>query len=56
MPSKIDLNFRGLGFRRLCDFAAGAGTATLISCLLVFLLIEAARRGISSTVFRYVGF
>jgi hypothetical protein len=56
MPSKIDLNFRRTAFRRLWDFAAGAGTATLISCLLVLLLIETARRGISSTVFRYVGF
>jgi hypothetical protein len=56
MPNRIDLNFRRTAFRRLWDFAAGAGTATLVSCLLVFLLIETARRGISSTVFRYVGF
>jgi hypothetical protein len=56
MPSKIDLSFRHIAFRRLWDFAAGAGTATLITCLLAFLLMETARRGISSTVFRYVGF
>jgi hypothetical protein len=56
MPNRIHLNFHRLSFRKLWDFAAGAGTATLISCLLVFLLIETARRGISSTVFRYVGF
>jgi hypothetical protein len=56
MPNRIDLDFRRLGFRKLWDFATGAGMATLISCLLVFLLIETARRGISSTIFRYVGF
>jgi hypothetical protein len=56
MPSKIDLTFRQNAFRRLWDFAAGAGTATLITCVLVFLLMETARRGVSSTVFRYVGF
>ena len=56
MPGKIDLNFRRTAFRRLRDFAAGAGTATLITCVLAFLLMETARRGVSSTVFRYVGF
>jgi hypothetical protein len=56
MPSKIDLNFRRTTLRRLRDFAAGAGTATLVTCLLAFLLMETARRGVSSTVFRYVGF
>jgi hypothetical protein len=56
MPSKIDLTFRRTTSRRLWDFAAGAGTATLVTCLLAFLLMETARRGISSTVFRYVGF
>jgi hypothetical protein len=56
MPGKIDLSFRRTTFRRLCDFAAGAGTATLVICLLAFLLMETARRGVSSTVFRYVGF
>ena len=56
MPSKIDLNSRRTAFQRLWDFAAGAGTATLVTCLLAFLLMETARRGVSSTVFRYVGF
>jgi hypothetical protein len=56
MPSKIDLSFRRTVRRRLWDFAAGAGTATLITCVLAFLLMETARRGVSSTVFRYVGF
>jgi hypothetical protein len=56
MPSKFDLNFRRTAFRKLWDFAAGAGTATLITCVLAFLLMETARRGVSSTVFRYVGF
>jgi hypothetical protein len=56
MPSKIDLNFRRTSLRRLCDFAAGAGTATLITCVLAFLLMETARWGVASTVFRYVGF
>jgi hypothetical protein len=56
MPSKIDLNFRRTTLRRLWDFAAGAGTATLVTFVLAFLLMETARRGVSSTVFRYVGF
>jgi hypothetical protein len=56
MPGKIDLNFRRTAFRRLWDFATGAGTATLIICVLAFLLMETARRGVSATVFRYVGF
>jgi hypothetical protein len=56
MRNRIDLNFHRFGLRKLWDFTVGAGTATLISCLLVLLLIETARRGISSTVFRYVGF
>jgi hypothetical protein len=55
MPSKIDLSFRRTVFR-LRDFAAGAGAATLITCVLAFLLMETARRGVSSAVFRYVGF
>jgi hypothetical protein len=56
MPRKIDVGFRRNAFRRLWDFAAGAGTATLITCVLAFLLLETARRGLASTVFRYVGF
>ena len=56
MPNKIDPNFRPTAFQRLRDFAAGAVTATLITCVLAFLLMETARRGVSSTVFRYVGF
>jgi hypothetical protein len=56
MPSKINLTFRRTAFRRLRDFAAGAGTAALITFVLAFLLMETARRGVSSTVFRYVGF
>jgi hypothetical protein len=56
MPGKIDPSFRRTAFRWLRDFAAGAGTATLIMCLLAFLLMETARRGVASTVFRYVGF
>jgi hypothetical protein len=56
MPGKIDLNFRRTTLRKLWDFAAGAGTATLITCVLAFLLMETARRGVSATVFRYVGF
>jgi hypothetical protein len=56
MPNRIDLNFRRTTFRKLLDFTAGAGTATLITCVLVLLLMETARREISSTVFRYVGF
>jgi hypothetical protein len=56
MPSKINLNFRRTALRQLWDFAAGAGTATLVTCVLAFLLMETARRGVSSTVFRYVGF
>jgi hypothetical protein len=56
MPGKIDPGFRRTPFRWLRDFAAGAGTAALITCVLAFLLMETARRGVSSTVFRYVGF
>jgi hypothetical protein len=56
MPNKPDLTFRRNALQWLWDFAKGAGTATLISCVLAFLLMETARRGISSTVFRYVGF
>ena len=56
MPNKIDLSLRRNAFRRLWDFAAGAVTATLITCVLAFLLMETTRRGVSSTVFRYVGF
>jgi hypothetical protein len=56
MPSKIDQNARRTAFRKLTEFAAGAGTANLITCVLAFLLLETARRGLASTVFRYVGF
>jgi hypothetical protein len=56
MPNRINLNFRRTAFQRLLDFTAGAGTATVITCVLVLLLMETARREISSTVFRYVGF
>jgi hypothetical protein len=56
MPGKFDPNFRRTAYRTLWDFAAGAGTAALITCVLAFLLMETARRGVSSTVFRYVGF
>jgi hypothetical protein len=56
MPNIIDPNLRRTSLRRLLDFTAGAGTATLIICVLVVLLMESARREISSTVFRYVGF
>jgi len=56
MPSKTDLNSRRTAFQRLWDFAAGAGTAALVTCVLAFLLMETARRGVSSAVFRYVGF
>jgi len=56
MPGKIDPSLRRTAFQRLGDFAAGAGTAILITCMLAFLLMETARRGVSSTVFRYVGF
>jgi hypothetical protein len=56
MPNRIDRNSRRSAFRRLLDFTAGAGMATLITCVLVLLLVETARREISSAVFRYVGF
>jgi hypothetical protein len=56
MPNRIDLSLRRTALRRLRDFAAGAGAATLVTGLLVLLLMETARRGVSSTVFRYVGF
>jgi hypothetical protein len=56
MRNRIDLSFRRGAFRRLLDFAAGAGIATLMTCVLVLLLMEMAQREISSTVFRYVGF
>jgi len=56
MPGKIDLNLRRTLLPRLWDFMAGAGTATLLVCLLLLLFKEAVRRGLSSTVFRYVGF
>jgi hypothetical protein len=56
MPTRIDLGFRRTALRWLRDFATGAGAATLITCLLLFLLAESARKGILSTVFRYVGF
>jgi hypothetical protein len=56
MPNRIDRDSRQTAFRRLLDFTAGAGTATLITCVLLLLLMETARREISSTVFRYVGF
>jgi hypothetical protein len=56
MPDSNDSSIRPTALRRLCDVAAGTGAATLIVGLLVVLLMEIARRGVSSTVFRYVGF
>jgi hypothetical protein len=56
MSNSHDLSSRPSGLRRQCDFAAGAGAATIVFCLLLLLLTETARRGVSSTVFRYVGF
>jgi hypothetical protein len=56
MPDRIDLSSRHTALRSLRDFLTGAGTATLITGLLLFLVVESARRGVSSAVFRYVGF
>ncbi len=56
MPGRTDLNLRRTVLPRLWDFMAGAGTATLLVCLLLLLFREAVRRGISTAVFRYVGF
>jgi hypothetical protein len=56
MPNRIDLNFRRTALRSLRAFLTGAGSAILVSGLLLFLLVESARRGVSSAVFRYVGF
>jgi hypothetical protein len=56
MPDRIDLSLRQTALRSLRDFLVGAGTATLVTSLLLFLLVESARRGVSSAVFRYVGF
>jgi hypothetical protein len=56
MPDSPDVSVRPPALRRLRDAAAGAGTATLVVGLLLLLLAETARRGVSSAVFRYVGF
>jgi hypothetical protein len=56
MPSRTDLSGRRTALRWLWDFAQGAGAASLVICVLLILAEESARRGISSTVFRYVGF
>jgi hypothetical protein len=56
MLRKVDFNFRRMTLPKLLDFAAGAGTAALVLGLLSLLFWETARRGVSSTVFRYVGF
>ena len=56
MPSRIDVSFRRTALRSLQDFLTGAAAAILASSLLLFLLVESARRGVSSAVFRYVGF
>jgi hypothetical protein len=56
MPNRIDLSFRQTALRSLQDFLTGAAAAFLVSSLLLFLLVESARRGVSSAVFRYVGF
>lgn len=42
--------------RHLLDFALGAATAAFAICCIVFLLLESARHGVSSSIFRYVGF
>src|SRR3984957_15256999 len=46
MPNEIDLSLRRNAFRRLWDFAAGAVTATLITCVLAlsWLVIETPAR------------
>lgn len=56
MPSRTDLSRRRTAVRGLWDFALGAGAASLVICALLILDEESARRGIASTVFRYVGF
>jgi hypothetical protein len=56
MPDRIDLSFRRPALRSLRDFLTGAAAAILASSLLLLLLVESARRGVSSAVFRYVGF
>jgi hypothetical protein len=56
MPVRIDLSSRHAVFRMLWDFTVGAGTATSLVLLLLLLLREGARRGVSSAIFRYVGF
>jgi hypothetical protein len=56
MPSRIDSSWRQAALRMLWDFAAGAGTATSLVFLLLLLIRETARRGVSSAIFRYVGF
>jgi hypothetical protein len=48
--------FERLMPRSLSDFLLGAGIATLVVCCVAFLLMESALHGISSSVFRYVGF
>ncbi|MGA7810077.1 hypothetical protein [Bradyrhizobium sp.] len=56
MPDSNNPSFHPASLRRLRDFATGAGAATLVVGLLLLLLAETARRGVSSAVFRYVGF
>ena len=45
MSNSHDLSSRPSALRRLCDFAASAGAATIVVCLLLLLLTETARRG-----------
>jgi hypothetical protein len=40
----------------LYDFAVGAGIAAAAAGSLTLLLLMSARHGVSSSVFRYVGF
>jgi hypothetical protein len=56
MANRIDSSSRQVALRMLWDFTAGAGTAISLVFLLLLLLREAARRGVASAIFRYVGF
>jgi len=56
MPDSNNPRVHPVLLRRLRDVVTGAGAATLVVGLLLFLLAETARRGVSSAVFRYVGF
>jgi hypothetical protein len=56
MPTNAMGIFFKSRLRSVSEFALGAATAMLMVFCIIFLLVASAQLGISSNVFRYVGF